>query len=91
MLEPAFITLQAIMTKAAEMMEHYQAISSKSSQGNAVLVWTQPSKPVCVVWPFCQAETSGHQGKHALGTGKQPLMDRVTEVSSFQKENEMYF
>lgn len=65
--------------------------SSKSIQGNAVLVWTQPNKPVCVVWPFCQAEMSEHQGKHALGTGKQPLMDRVKEVSSFQKENEMYF
>lgn len=29
MLEPAFITLQAIMTKAAEMMEHCQAIAPR--------------------------------------------------------------
>lgn len=34
---------------------------------------------------------SDHQGKHALGTGKQALMDGVKEVSGFQKENEMYF
>lgn len=29
MLEPAFITLQAIMNKAAEMMEHYQTIAPR--------------------------------------------------------------
>lgn len=87
MLEPACITLQAIMNKAAEMMEHYQVIAPRVfRQCCACLDMAQTNQSV---WPFCQAEMSDHQGKHALRTGKQALMDRVKEVSGFQKENEM--
>lgn len=81
MLEPAFITLQAIMNKAAEMMEHYQTIAP-SFQAMLCLSGHGPTNQS--VWPFCQAEMSDHQGK-------QPLMDGVKEVSGFQKEDEMYF
>lgn len=63
--------------------------SSKSFQAMLCLSGHGPTNQS--VWPFCQAEPSDHQGKHALGTGKQPLMDGVKEVSGFRKENEMYF
>lgn len=86
MLEPAFITLQAIMNKAAEMREHYQAIAPRIFRQCCACLDRAQQTSLCG-----QEEMSDHQGKHALETGKQALMDGVKEVSGFQKENEMYF
>lgn len=63
MLEPAFITLQTIMNKAAETMEHYQTIAPRVFRQCCACL--DRAKQTSLCGHSSRLKCLDHQGKHA--------------------------